>query len=79
MQDKLFGTVPYPLLKLHEGNETYAFDRYAFNMMNYYEFASDQIQVYLCRTSFSRFIFKQNSLMRKLKWREVVSAKGLNW
>jgi hypothetical protein len=39
---KLFGEIPYPLLQLHEGNETYAFDRYAFNMMNYYEFASDQ-------------------------------------
>ena len=23
---KLFGKVPYPLLHLHEGNETYAFD-----------------------------------------------------
>ena len=39
---QIFGNVPYPLLKLHEGNETYAFDPLSFNMMNYYEFVSDK-------------------------------------
>mgnify|MGYP006990128484 CR=1 FL=1 len=38
---KIFGKVPYPLLKLHEGNATYFYDQYAFSCMNYYEFASD--------------------------------------
>jgi len=35
---RIWGTLPYPLLKLHEGNETYFFGESSFNMMNYYEF-----------------------------------------
>ena len=38
---KIFNKVPYPLLKLHEGNATYFYDPYAFSCMNFYEFASD--------------------------------------
>ena len=29
---KIFGKVPYPLLKLHEGNATYFYDPYAFSL-----------------------------------------------
>ncbi len=74
---QVFGTVPYPLLKLHEGNETYAFDRYAFNMMNYYEFASDRYASLYIEHHFQGFFLNKIPLMRKLKWREVISAKGL--
>jgi hypothetical protein len=74
---KIFGTVPYPLLQLHEGNETYAFDRYAFNMMNYYEFASDQYVSLYLEYHFQGFFLNRIPIMRKLKWREVVAAKGL--
>ena len=38
---RIFGKVPYLLLKLHEGNGTYFYDPYAFSCMNFYEFASD--------------------------------------
>lgn len=74
---KIFGTVPYPLLHLHEGNETYAFDRYAFNMMNYYEFASDQYVSLFLEHHFQGFFLNRVPLFRKLKWREVISGKGL--
>jgi len=74
---KLFGTVPYPLLKLHEGNETYALDRYAFNMMNYYEFASDIYASLYLEHHFQGLFLNKIPVMRKLKWREVVSAKGV--
>ncbi|MEE4196435.1 MAG: DUF5686 family protein [Bacteroidales bacterium] len=74
---QVFGTVPYPLLKLHEGNETYAFDRYAFNMMNYYEFASDRYMSLYAEHHFQGFFLNKIPLMRKLKWREVVSGKAL--
>ncbi|MBU8892362.1 MAG: DUF5686 and carboxypeptidase regulatory-like domain-containing protein [Bacteroidales bacterium] len=74
---QVFGTLPYPLLKLHEGNETYAFDRYAFNMMNYYEFASDRYVSLYAEHHFQGLFLNKIPLMRKLKWREVVSAKGL--
>jgi len=74
---KIFGKVPYPLLKLHEGNETYAFDRYAFNMMNYYEFASDQYASLYLEQHFQGFFLNRFPLIRRLKWREVVTGKFL--
>ncbi|MBR4441635.1 MAG: carboxypeptidase-like regulatory domain-containing protein [Bacteroidales bacterium] len=74
---KIFGTVPFPLLKLHEGNETYAFDTYAFNMMNLYEFASDTYLSATLEHHFNGFFFNRIPLLRKLKWREIAYAKGL--
>ena len=74
---QIFGTVPYPLLKLHEGNETYTFDRYAYNMMNYYEFASDRYLSVYAEHHFQGLIFNKLPLIRKLKFREVISVKGL--
>lgn len=74
---KIFGKVPYPLLQLHEGNETYAFDRYAFNMMNYYEFASDQYASLYLEHHFQGFFLNRFPLIRRLKWREVVTGKFL--
>ncbi len=74
---KIFGKVPYPLLQLHEGNETYAFDRYAFNMMNYYEFASDQYASLFVEHHFQGFFLNRIPLMRRLKWREVATGKFL--
>lgn len=74
---KYFGTVPYPLLQLHEGNETYAFDRFAFNMMNYYEFASDQYGSITLEHHFQGFFLNHIPLMRRLKWREVATGKFL--
>lgn len=71
------GTAPYPLLQIHEGNETYSFDDYAFNMMNYYEFASDKYLSLLVEHHFDGFFFNRVPFFRKLKWREVVSAKSL--
>jgi hypothetical protein len=74
---KIFGRVPYPLLELHKGNETYAFDYYAFNMMNYYEFASDQYVQLFIEQHFQGLLLNHVPLFRKLKLREVASVKGV--
>ena len=74
---KVYGNVPFPLLKLHEGNETYAFDKYAFNMMNLYEFASDTYLSLTAEHHFNGFFFNRLPLLRKLKWREILYGKGL--
>ena len=39
---KTFGTLPYVLLDIAPGNELYYYNKYAFNMMNRYEFIHDQ-------------------------------------
>jgi hypothetical protein len=72
---KIWGTLPFPLLELHRGNETYAYDLYAFNLMNYYEFISDEYMSLNLTHHFDGYFFNKVPLFRKLKWREVVSGK----
>lgn len=74
---KTWNPIPYPLLELHGGNETYIFDLYAFNSMNYYEFVSDEYASATISHHFDGFFLNRIPLMRKLKWREVVGAKAL--
>jgi hypothetical protein len=74
---KIFGTLPYPLLKLHEGNETYAYDPLSFNMMNYYEFVSDKYLSIFAEQHFQGFFLNRIPLLRRLHWREVVSCNIL--
>lgn len=68
---RIWGELPYPLLKIHEGNETYSFDEYSFNMMNYYEFISDKYFSAYYTHHFLGLFLNRIPLMRKLKWREV--------
>lgn len=74
---KIWGDLPYPLLRLHEGNETYAFDDYAYNMLNYYEFVSDTYIGLYAEHHFNGFFLNRVPLFRRLKWREVIYGKAL--
>jgi hypothetical protein len=74
---KIWGNVPFPLMKIHEGNETYAFDLYAFNLMNYQEFVSDTYISLFLEHHFQGFFLNKMPLFRRLKWREVVGARSL--
>jgi hypothetical protein len=74
---KIWGKLPYPLLKIHEGNETYIWDEASFNTMNYYEFVSDQYVSLFYTHHFDGLLFNRIPLLKKLRWREVVYYKGL--
>ena len=74
---KIFNKVPYPLLKLHEGNATYFYDPYAFSCMNFYEFASDLWAAVFWEHHFRGFFLSKIPLMKRLKWREVATVKAL--
>ncbi len=72
---KIWGAVPYPIMQLHGGNETYLYDYMAFNMMKYYEFASDQFVSAALYHHFEGLFLNKIPLLRKLKWREVATIK----
>lgn len=74
---KIFGNVPYPLLKLHEGNSTYFYDRLSFSCMDFYEFASDLWGQITWEHHFRGFFLGKIPLLRKLQWREIFTVKAL--
>lgn len=75
---KIFNKLPYPLLEIHTGNETYWYDSYAYNLMNYYEFISDEFISFSVTHHFEGFFINKIPLFKRLKWREVVSLKGVD-
>ena len=74
---KIFGTVPFPLLVIHQANQNYAYQDEAFNMMNYMEFVSDQYASANISYCFNGLIFNRIPLIKKLKWREFITFKAL--
>ena len=74
---KLWGTVPYPLLNISPGNQTLIYDQYAYNLMNYYESINDEYVSLFLTHHFDGLLFNHIPLLRKLKWREVIHAKGI--
>ncbi len=74
---KTWGNLPYPLQTIHQGNETYSYDDYSYNMMNMIEFVSDEFVTVFATHHFNGYFLSKIPLMRKLKWREVVSAKAV--
>lgn len=74
---KTWGEVPYPLLEIHPGNETYFYDYAAFNLMNYFEFVSDYYFSGYITHHFDGFFLDKVPLLKKLKWREIVQLKAI--
>ncbi|GAB2817596.1 peptidase associated and DUF5686 domain-containing protein [Ferruginibacter profundus] len=74
---KVFGTLPYPLLEVHPGNETYYFNKYAFNLMNRYEYISDRYAGFSLEHNAGNGIFRFIPLTRKLKFRQFWNIKGV--
>lgn len=73
---KIWGTLPFPLLSIMPGNETFYHDDYAFNLMNYYEFIADEYVAYHLIYHMEGLLLNRIPAIRKLKWREVAQFKG---
>lgn len=74
---RVFGTVPYPLMEIHSGNDTYMFDKFSFNLMNYFEFVSDYWVSARYEHHFEGFFFNKIPGFNRLKWREVVGFRAI--
>lgn len=74
---KIFGNVPFPLLFMHRANQTYAYQRGSYNLMNFLEFVSDQYASINIDHSFNGFFLNKIPLIKKLKFREIVTCKVL--
>ncbi|MCB0793026.1 MAG: carboxypeptidase-like regulatory domain-containing protein [Flavobacteriales bacterium] len=74
---RIWGTLPYPLLILHTGNETFYNYDDAFNTMNFFEFISDRYAQVMAEQHFEGLLLNHIPLLRKLRWREVVTAKAV--
>jgi len=74
---KIFGNLPYPLMNLFQGNETFFYDEASYNTMNFFEFVSDEWVSLWASYHAEGLVFNKIPLLRRLKWREVVSAKAV--
>lgn len=73
----IFGTVPYPLLKSHLGNESIFIVGNSFNLMNNFEFVSDRYASARYTHDFEGLFFNRFPLIKKLKWRTFTTGKFL--
>ena len=71
------GKLPFPLLNISPANQSLAYDRDAYNEMNYLEFVSDHYAGINITHTFNGFLLNKIPLIQHLKWREFLSAKIL--
>ncbi|MEP6947774.1 MAG: DUF5686 family protein [Ginsengibacter sp.] len=71
------GVLPIVLLNVLKGNDTYYYNKYAFNNMNRFEFATDKYVSLAVQQSFGSFPFKYFPLLKRLKWRSLVTFRGV--
>ncbi len=74
---KTFGAAPYMYLDVAPGNEIHYYNKYAFNLMNRYEYIHDSYVGLNLEHNFGAGIFRFVPLTRKLKFRQFWTAKAL--
>lgn len=71
----IFGKVPYPLLHIFTGNQTYAFDAHRFSLMNTYQYAADQYVALQANWNGNGILFNLIPGVRYLRLRELLEVK----
>lgn len=74
---KTIGTLPYMLLNVAPGNEIYYYNKYAFNLMQRFEFIHDRYVGFNVEHNIGNGIFRLLPGVRKLKFRQFWSAKAI--
>jgi hypothetical protein len=74
---KIYGKLPYMLLSIAPGNEIYYYNKYAFNLMNRFEYLSDEYAGLNIEHNFGSGVFKIIPQNKILKLRQFWNAKIL--
>lgn len=74
---KIYGTLPFTLLENHPGNDIYYYNAGSYNLMNRFEYLSDQYAGINVEHNVGSGLFRFTPLTRKLKWRQFWNAKAL--
>ncbi len=74
---KIFGTLPYNLLDILPGNEWYYYSRYSFNLMNRFDYLTDEYAGINVEHNIGSGLFKYIPITRKLKLRQFWEAKAI--
>jgi hypothetical protein len=72
-----FGKLPYTMLDIPRGNETYGLYTYDFNLLNYMEYIHDKYLHTYLEYHLNGFLFNRLPLLKRTGLREVFSAKGM--
>ncbi len=74
---KVWNSVPWPLLLMPAANQSFAYRRETFHMMNALEFVSDQYAQVNLTWHMKGMIFNRIPLIKKLKLREIFIFNGV--
>ncbi|MGN6416184.1 MAG: DUF5686 family protein, partial [Pseudobacter sp.] len=74
---RTYGKLPYMMLDVAPGNEIYYYNKYAFNLMNRYEYLHDRYAGVNVEHNIGPGLFRFIPLTRKFKFRQFWSAKAL--
>ena len=74
---KIFEALPYPLLEVHRGNQSFVYSTSSYNLMNFFEFITDKSVFFKMEHHFNGAIFNRIPLMKKLKWREFCEGRAV--
>lgn len=69
--EKIFNTLPYPLLAVHLGNGSNIYSPFTYNLMDFGEFISDRYISIRYRQFLEGLLLNRIPLLKKLDWRLV--------
>jgi len=75
--NKLWGDIPFPLLNVLRANQTYSYQLYSYNLMNFLEFVTDRHVSINAEYHFNGYILNKIPLIKYLKWRSILTFKGV--
>jgi hypothetical protein len=74
---KTWGKTSYPFLDIMPGNEMSYYNKYAFNLMQRYEFISDAFLGLNIEHKIGKGVLRYLPILKKTKWRQFWSAKAV--